>query len=97
MLPAPTGPHPVGTVSLHLVDESRPDPVAGRGHHRELMVSVWYPSTREARCHPVGPWMPDAAIRALLVSAGFDADVAAAPLTAGHEGARRCGHPTGCR
>jgi hypothetical protein len=30
-LPPPTGPHRVGTVSLHLVDRSRPDPVAGRG------------------------------------------------------------------
>lgn len=25
-LPAPSGPHPVGTVSLHLVDASRSDP-----------------------------------------------------------------------
>jgi hypothetical protein len=39
-LPAPTGPYPVGTVPLHLVDGSRPDPVAGPGHHRELMTSV---------------------------------------------------------
>ncbi|WP_181019554.1 alpha/beta hydrolase family protein [Nonomuraea typhae] len=45
-LPAPTGPHPVGTVSLHLVDRSRPDPwVAGRPY-RELMVSLWYPAKK---------------------------------------------------
>jgi predicted dienelactone hydrolase len=86
-LPAPTGAHRIGTVSLHLVDPSRPDPVAGPGHHRELMVSVWYPATRDARRHPVAPWMPAAAARALLVSAGFDAGAAAAPRTAGHEGA----------
>ncbi|MEV0393276.1 alpha/beta hydrolase family protein [Polymorphospora rubra] len=87
MLPPPTGPHRVGTVSLHLVDRSRPDPVAGPGHYRELMASVWYPAARDARRHPVVPWMPAVPLRALLVSAGFDADAAAAPLTAGHEGA----------
>ena len=86
-LPTPTGPHRIGTVDLHLVDRSRPDPVAGPGHYRELMASVWYPATRDARRHPVAPWMPVAPMRALLESAGFDPDAAAAPLTAGHEGA----------
>ncbi|RKN51181.1 alpha/beta hydrolase family protein [Micromonospora endolithica] len=86
-LPRPTGPHPVGTVSLHLVDGSRPDPVAGPGHHRELMVSVWYPAARGARRHPCAPWLPAAPTRALLGSSGFDADVAAAPLTSGRVGA----------
>ncbi|RUL89820.1 acetylhydrolase [Verrucosispora sp. FIM060022] len=86
-LPPPTGPHRVGTVSLHLVDGSRPDPVAGAGHHRELMASVWYPAVGNVRRHPVVPWMPAAPLRALLVSAGFDAGAAAAPRTAGHEGA----------
>ncbi|MFC6023311.1 alpha/beta hydrolase family protein [Plantactinospora solaniradicis] len=86
-LPRPTGPHRIGTVSLHLVDKSRPDPVAGPGRYRELMVSVWYPATWDARRHPVAPWMPAAPMRALLESVGFDADAAAAPLTAGHQGA----------
>ncbi|SRR6266508_3198163 len=86
-LPPPTGPHRAGTVSLHLVDRSRPDPVAGPGHYRELMASVWYPAARDARRHPVAPWMPAAPLRALLVSNGFDADAAAAPVTAGHEAA----------
>ncbi|MFE0331853.1 acetylhydrolase, partial [Streptomyces sp. NPDC058960] len=45
-LPLPTGPYPVGTVPLHLVDTSRPDPVAGPGRHRELMASVWYPARK---------------------------------------------------
>jgi predicted dienelactone hydrolase len=83
-LPAPTGPHRIGTVSLHLIDGSRPDPVTGG--HRELMVSVWYPA-RDTRRHPVTPWLTAAPLRALLASAGFDPDAAAAPLTAGHEGA----------
>ncbi|TYC00274.1 acetylhydrolase [Micromonospora sp. WP24] len=86
-LPAPTGPHRVGTVPLHLVDRSRPDPIAGPGHHRELMVSVWYPAGRDAWRHPVAPWLPAAPMAALLAANGFDADVVTAPRTAGHEGA----------
>ncbi|MCA1187939.1 MULTISPECIES: alpha/beta hydrolase [unclassified Saccharopolyspora] len=42
-LPAPTGPNPVGTGSLHLRDESRPDPWVPTGA-RELMITVWYPA-----------------------------------------------------
>jgi len=86
-LPGPTGPHRIGTVSLHLVDRSRPDPVAGPGRHRELMISVWYPAAPGARSHPVAPWMPAAPLRSLLTANGFDRDVAAAPRTAGHVGA----------
>lgn len=85
-LPTPTGPYPVGVVSLHLVDRSRPDPVAGPGRYRELMASVWYPARNVGRA-PRAPWMPPAVLRALLTSAGFGADVALAPLTSGHEGA----------
>jgi predicted dienelactone hydrolase len=85
-LPAPTGPYPVGTVPLHLVDNSRPDPVAGPGHHRELMASVWYPAQDVGR-YPRAPWMSPAATQALLTSLGYKADAALAPLTAGHVGA----------
>ncbi|WP_329578525.1 acetylhydrolase [Kitasatospora sp. NBC_01250] len=85
-LPTPTGPHPVGTVALHLVDSSRPDQVAGPGHFRELMASVWYPA-RDVEGYPSAPWMTTGALRAFLVSGGYDIDPALAPLTAGHEGA----------
>ncbi|HEY3479646.1 MAG TPA: acetylhydrolase, partial [Streptomyces sp.] len=85
-LPAPTGPYAVGTVALHLVDTSRPDPVAGPGRHRELMAGVWYPA-RNVRRYPPAPYASPAVTRALLANAGFPADVAVAPLTAGHEGA----------
>ncbi|GAB1817746.1 alpha/beta hydrolase family protein [Herbidospora sp. RD11066] len=44
-LPAPTGPHPVGAVSLHLVDKSRTDPWVPASGPRELMVTVWYPAS----------------------------------------------------
>jgi predicted dienelactone hydrolase len=56
VLPAPTGPHRIGTVSLHLVDRSRPDPWVPARPVRELMVQVWYPA-REARWLPPAPWV----------------------------------------
>ncbi|WP_066947017.1 alpha/beta hydrolase family protein [Microtetraspora fusca] len=43
-LPEPTGPHPVGTTTLHLVDGSRPDPWVPSAKERELMVTMWYPA-----------------------------------------------------
>jgi predicted dienelactone hydrolase len=43
-LPGPTGPYPVGTKELHLVDRDRTDPWTGQP--RELMVSLWYPAAR---------------------------------------------------
>jgi len=43
VLPAPTGPHPVGRADLHLVDQDRTDPWVPTGP-RELMVSLWYPA-----------------------------------------------------
>ncbi|MCK7627037.1 acetylhydrolase [Streptomyces sp. RS10V-4] len=85
-LPTPSGPYPVGTASLHLVDTSRPDPVVGPGHHRELMAGVWYPA-RDVHRYPLAPWASPAVLRALLANAGLPADAATAPLTAGHEGA----------
>ncbi|RZT15264.1 platelet-activating factor acetylhydrolase isoform II [Kribbella sp. VKM Ac-2569] len=44
-LPRPTGPFPVGTTELHLVDAGRDDPFVP-GRPRELMISVWYPASR---------------------------------------------------
>ncbi|MGW4744788.1 alpha/beta hydrolase family protein [Streptomyces sp. NPDC004290] len=91
-LPTPTGPYPVGTVQLHLVDRSRPDALAGPGHFRELMATVWYPA-RDVRRYPVAPWMPDGAFRAFVDDAGFGELASLGPLTAGHVGApvRRTG------
>jgi dienelactone hydrolase len=86
ILPAPTGPYPVGTVSLHLADRSRPDPAAGPGRFRELMAGVWYPA-RDVSRHPLAPWTSPAVLRELLTSAGFAADAVLAPMTAGHRGA----------
>ncbi|MGV9270722.1 alpha/beta hydrolase family protein [Kitasatospora sp. NPDC003701] len=56
-LPAPTGPNPVATTALHLVDQHRTDLWAPTPRPRELMVQLWYPA---AACGPSGrprvPW-----------------------------------------
>jgi hypothetical protein len=59
-LPAPAGRYQVGTVALHLIDRSRPNPWAASPPYRELMVSVFYP-TRDAARYPVAPQMWPAA------------------------------------
>ncbi|MFD0474437.1 hypothetical protein ACFQ0B_44005 [Nonomuraea thailandensis] len=46
--PALTGQYAVGTIDLHLVDPSRPDPWKPE-RRRELMVTVAYPADRSAR------------------------------------------------
>ncbi|GAA1003960.1 esterase [Acrocarpospora pleiomorpha] len=60
-LPAPSGPHPIGTVWLHLVDRARIDPWQPSRPARELMVQLWYPA-RAAHGHPFAPWMSPAAV-----------------------------------
>ncbi|WP_199818977.1 alpha/beta hydrolase family protein [Streptomyces sp. NRRL B-1347] len=63
-LPAPTGPHPVGTVTTRLVDHSRHDPWVTSQPYRELMVSVWYPARKTGGSPRPAPYMaPGAAER----------------------------------
>ncbi len=60
-LPEPTGPYPVGTAKLHLVDRTRPETSTPTpDDHRELMVQVWYPARveRGARPAPLVEQMP---------------------------------------
>ncbi|GAA2384203.1 hypothetical protein [Streptomyces coeruleofuscus] len=59
-LPAPTGPWPIGTVDLHLIDRTRHDPLVPSQPFRELMASVWYPADRGGR-FPIAPWLTPAA------------------------------------
>jgi predicted dienelactone hydrolase len=61
---APTGPHAIGTVQLHLVDHSRHDPWIPT-RPRELMVSIWYPAVTTDR-YPSAPWMPQPAANLFL-------------------------------
>ncbi len=58
-LPDPSGPFEVGTVSLHLVDEDRPEIYGSEpGSPRELMVQLWYPANPEPGTNP-GSWTDD--------------------------------------
>ncbi|WP_089104985.1 alpha/beta hydrolase family protein [Streptomyces hyaluromycini] len=90
-LPTPSGPHPVGTVSLRLVDTARPDPWITAQPYRELMISVRYPA-REAGGHPRAPQMlpgEAAGFAAVNNLADVPADKVdwAATRTHAHEGA----------
>jgi dienelactone hydrolase len=55
-LPEPAGRYQVGAVALHLIDRSRPDPWQADKTYRELMVSVYYPTTH-ASDHPAAAYM----------------------------------------
>jgi len=65
-LPEPTGPSRVGTTSLYLKDDSRPDPWAAGVNARELMVSLWYPA--EPSDGPRAPYMTPAESELQLTS-----------------------------
>ncbi|MEU4403006.1 lipase [Streptosporangium sp. NPDC023963] len=83
-LPRPTGPLRVGTVSLHLVDRSRPDPWVPAMRSRELMVQLWYPA-RKAAAYPRAPWLTPRLAEAVL--AGVPAGTVRLPVTHGRVGA----------
>ncbi|MET8141220.1 alpha/beta hydrolase [Sphaerisporangium sp. NPDC005288] len=68
-LPAPTGPHPVGTTVLHLTDTSRPDPWDPDAGARELKVTLWYPAKR--RDGPRAPYMTAKEAELLLRGSGM--------------------------
>ncbi|MFB4273544.1 acetylhydrolase, partial [Nonomuraea sp. GTA35] len=68
-LPKPTGPHRVGTTSLHLTDTSRPDPWVSSAKTRELMVSLWYPTA--ARAERRAPYVTPKESELLLKGSGI--------------------------
>jgi predicted dienelactone hydrolase len=79
VLPAPTGPHRVGTTSLHLVDASRPDPWVPATRSREIMAQIWYPAS-SVRGHPPARWVSPG-VEAILTPPGSPARL---PVTHGH-------------
>ncbi|MEV7012861.1 lipase [Streptosporangium sp. NPDC051022] len=93
VVPEPSGPHRIGTVSLHLVDAARKDPWVTSKPERELMVSLWYPA-RDVDRYPLAPWMPKAAAARYLQDAGVPSGKVLLGDTHAHEGApvdRRAG------
>jgi len=56
VLPAPTGPYPVGRTESVWVDGSRTDPLSETaGEKRQLVIWVWYPASAEG---PHAPYLP---------------------------------------
>ena len=100
-LPAPTGDHPVGTTSLHLVDHSRPDPWNPNAKARELMVSIWYPARADVgkRARYMTPQESQALVefREVELPPGVPATIASTTRTHARVGAppvvTRTGHP----
>jgi predicted dienelactone hydrolase len=94
-LPAATGPYPVGTADLHLIDHSRANPWTATPAYRELMVSLWYPATDVRRFPPAPHMLPGAAAHfgsaagagATLYDIPAESVDFAATRTSGHEGA----------
>lgn len=70
-LPAPEGPHPVGTTVLHVVDSTRADP-ADAGRRRELMVQLWYPAASGGGA--AARYVPGAAAEAMRRDGYYDVD-----------------------
>lgn len=63
-LPALTGPYPVGTQALFLVDTARTDPYAPTPNApRELMVQLWYPA-EPGTTAPPAPYLDQPAVAA---------------------------------
>jgi len=56
-LPAPTGPHKVGTQIRHIIDGSRRDPFSDLPDGvRELMIQIWYPLDPSVRSLVTAPY-----------------------------------------
>ncbi|MEY9862739.1 dienelactone hydrolase [Catenulispora sp. GAS73] len=85
-LPAPTGPHRIGNVALHLIDRSRRDPWVPSHPVRELMIGIWYPA-RDVDGHGAVPWLPANAWSVYLQDNGIPPGVLSVPVTHGHDGA----------
>ncbi|WPB76433.1 hypothetical protein KYC5002_46535 [Archangium violaceum] len=94
-LPAPSGPHAVGTTAFSWVDSSREETFTeDKKDKRELMMRVWYPATPTPRTQPAPYFLARSEGIAQLKQGGLDLppgvldfvhthSVAEAPLAAG--------------
>ncbi|MFJ5098015.1 alpha/beta hydrolase family protein [Streptomyces sp. NPDC088557] len=82
VLPAPTGPHAVGSTVLPLVDRSRTDPWVPTADGRALMVTLHYPAARPGDGRPA-PYAPreSARLHAEQLWPGVSGDVLARTRT----------------
>lgn len=79
-LPAPTGPHAVGSIVYDLTDATRRDPYAleSPAPARTIRLQLWYPTADPpARRRDALPWVPEgrSLIRAIVTTHGFPAFV----------------------
>lgn len=80
VLPGPSGPAPVGTTTLHLVDTSRRDPWRPDTGPRHLMVNLTYPAGATAG-HGLAPWLAPGASAAFMTRNGIPEGLAELPTT----------------
>ena len=70
-IPAPSGPHQVGTRIYELVDSSRREIYSGKGEARRFMIQVWYPSDVSSS-DKRALWMENAEIFSPAISTYID-------------------------
>ncbi|MGW9450514.1 alpha/beta hydrolase family protein [Streptomyces sp. NPDC055632] len=88
-LPAPTGPHAVGSTVLPLVDRSRTDPWVPTADGRALMVTLHYPAARSGGGSPARyATREEARLLAEQLGPGVSGDVLARTRTHGGTDAR---------
>lgn len=85
-LVAPSGIRPIGTLSLHLVDEQRQDEWVASHPKRELMISLWYPALNVAN-RSLALYQPPRVTDLNQEAEGFPPGLIGAPATHGYEGA----------
>lgn len=85
-LPDPTGPYGIGTVPLHLVDQTRTDPWLASHPTREIMIQIWYPAGSTSG-YPAAPWLSPGAVPHLEQALGIPAGLLAWPVTHARLGA----------
>ena len=66
-IPAPSGPHQVGTRIYELIDTSRREIYSGKEEARRFMIQIWYPSEISASDERA-PWMTNADIFAPAIA-----------------------------
>jgi EmrB/QacA subfamily drug resistance transporter len=73
VMPALTGPYPVGTRSIELVDRSRREPGTTGGKPRSFVIQLWYP--RAAGKGRREPYMPQKVASFIAASGGLPASI----------------------
>ncbi|KAI0455912.1 platelet-activating factor acetylhydrolase [Xylaria acuta] len=65
LVPELTGPHKVGSTVLELVDSSRQDPFAPTPQARDLVISLFYPTSKHTKNCTLTPQFPPATAAAI--------------------------------